>query len=98
MISIAPLIHKRLSSILCFSTLILVIFNGVVYSADTSTVNAAKKENGMVPISATNSAQRNRHVPPLRIPPHPRHFSTLPINRHRCAEPFFFLIRVMQEC
>ena len=48
MISIAPLLHKNLSSILRCSILILGIFNGVVYSAETATVNAAKKETEII--------------------------------------------------
>ena len=48
MISIVPLIHKRFSCILCCSTLILVILNGVVHSAETATVNAAKKETEII--------------------------------------------------
>ena len=46
--SIASLIHKRLRSILCFSTLMLVILNSVAHSAESATVNAAKKETEII--------------------------------------------------
>src|SRR6516165_6114434 len=48
MISNVPVIRKGLRYMLCFSTLMLALLNGVLYSAETNTVNAAKKEREII--------------------------------------------------
>src|SRR5437879_12156672 len=59
MISNAPVIHKGLRHVLCLSTLILALLNGVVYCAETNTVNAAKKE-GEIILYTVMSADNDR--------------------------------------
>jgi len=61
MISNAPVIHKGLRHVVCFSTLILALLNGVVYCAETNTVNAAKKE-GEIILYTVMSADNDRVI------------------------------------